>query len=243
MDNVVHNHTLPTENGQFCGQLADQVLLIFAKQPVPGYVKTRLTPQLSSKQAATFYALSQMDTLKSAQRLNLKIVICYTGERGYFSHQFPQIELCDQGDGDLGQRLQRMFAIQWQRGVQQVCVIGTDSPDLPVEWITEIFTHLEQHDVMTIPATDGGYVLLGCSRPCPELFQNINWSSSQVLQQTREHAQQAGCRYAQLHQWQDVDDVVSLRSYAERSLANKGLAWSRSGNYARRCLRHVDKQK
>jgi len=240
VENTVHNYALPPENAHFCGQLAPQVLLVFAKQPLPGQVKTRLTPPLSPIQAATFYAFSQADSIKSVQRLNIKIVICYSGQRSYFSHHFPNVELCAQGDGDLGQRLQRMFEIQWQRGMQRVCVIGTDSPDLPVVWITEVFASLEHYDVITIPATDGGYVLLGCSTICPDLFCDISWSSNQVLQQTAQRAQQAGKSYTQLHQWQDIDDISALQSYAQRSLTAKDTSWSRSGAYARRCLRQLN---
>lgn len=240
MENIVHNHVLAPENAQFCGQLTQQVLLIFAKQPLPGQVKTRLTPPLSSKKAATFYALSQADTIISVNRLNIKLVICYSGARDYFSHHFPGVELCAQGDGDLGQRLQRMFDIQWHSGAQRVCVIGTDSPDLPIGWITEVFASLAHYAVITIPATDGGYVLLGCSRPCTSLFSGINWSSNLVLQQTRQRALQAGCSYTQLHQWQDIDDIDALGDYVQRSLSEKGLPWARSGDYARRVLRQIE---
>jgi hypothetical protein len=132
-----------------------------------------------------------------------------------------------------------MFEIQWQRGMQRVCAIGTDSPDLPVVWITEVFASLEHYDVITIPATDGGYVLLGCSTLCSDLFCDISWSSNQVVQQTAQRAQQAGKSYTQLHQWQDIDDISALQSYAQRSLTAKDTSWSRSGAYARRCLRQL----
>ncbi len=241
MEKIVHNYDFTAENALFCGKLDQHVLLIFAKQPLPGQVKTRLTPPLTASQAAIFYALSQADTLRSVRKLKLPIVLCYSGDRDYFRHHFPDVELCAQGDGDLGQRLQRMFAIQWQRGTQRVCVIGTDSPDLPVVWITEVFAMLAQYAVITIPAADGGYVLLGCSRTCPQLFRDISWSSNLVLKQTKHQAQHAGCSYTQLHQWQDVDDIESLRSYAVRSLTDSGLPRASSGDYARRCLRQLEK--
>jgi len=239
VENVVDNCEESPAFVNNCTHGVAQVVLVFAKQPRPGHVKTRLTPPLSALQATIFYAFSQSDTLCRLQQLSYKIVICYSGEREFFKRRYPGIELCEQGDGDLGERLQRMFSLQWQRGAKQICVVGTDSPDLPMVWIDEVFDLLNNYDVITIPASDGGYVLLGCSCDCPKLFQNISWSTELVNKQTLDQAQRAGCRYTSVHQWQDVDDIAALRSYAIRSRPESNLPWGRSGKYARRCLRQI----
>lgn len=228
---LVDNLAGPTELST-AGRLDNaRVLLIFAKQPRPGQVKTRLTPPLTAHQAMIFYALSQRETVQRLRHGNYQTVLCYSGQREYFSQRYPQLSLCAQGQGDLGQRLQAAFAEQFARGAQRVCVVGTDSPDLPVAWIDEAFEHLDQCDILTIPAQDGGYVLAAARRPCAAIFTGIDWSTAQVLAQTRQRATAAGYHYAQLHHWSDVDDLDSLQRYAG------GKHHSPSACYARRCLR------
>ncbi|MCD6526854.1 MAG: hypothetical protein J7K75_07695 [Desulfuromonas sp.] len=101
----------------------DCVLLVFAKQPIVGQVKTRLTPPLSAEQATTFYALSQRQTLESLRMAPFKAVLCYSGELDYFSHTFPGLPILEQGEGDLGERLKRMFHVMRSSG-WRLCVGG-----------------------------------------------------------------------------------------------------------------------
>lgn len=207
-----------------------QVLLIFAKQPISGQVKTRLTPPLTAQQAATLYAVAQGETIDNLRHSSYRLVICYSGEKSYFQQRYPDDQLIEQGQGDLGQRLQRMFSEQFNRQVGKVCVVGTDSPDLPLKWVVEAFAQLNDCDAVTIPAVDGGYVLLGTRQECKELFENINWSSCEVLAQTHQRANEADYVYRQIHQWQDIDDLPSLSTFIARSVSTK------TARYAQRCL-------
>jgi len=212
-----------------------QVLLIFAKQPISGQVKTRLTPPLTGPQAATLYAFAQGETIHQLQHVNYSTVICYSGEKGYFQQRYPECQLMAQGDGDLGQRLQRMFRHQFNQNVDKICVVGTDSPDLPPDWLLKAFDQLNCCDTVTISALDGGYVLLGARRDCAPLFEQISWSSAEVLQQTCQRAKEFGYSYREIDQWQDIDDLPSLRSFIERSGSTP------TGRYAQRCLRSLGK--
>lgn len=212
-----------------------QVLLIFAKQPISGQVKTRLTPPLTGAQAATLYAFAQGETIHQLQHVNYVTFICYSGEKDYFRQRYPECQLVAQGEGDLGQRLQRMFRHQFNNNVDKVCVVGTDSPDLPPAWVLRAFDQLNSCDAVTIPALDGGYVLLGARRDCTPLFEQITWSSAEVLQQTRQRAKESGYSYREIDQWQDIDDLPSLRAFVQRS----GL--TPTGRYAQRCLRSLSK--
>lgn len=212
-----------------------QVLLIFAKQPISGQVKTRLTPPLTGQQAATLYALAQGETIRRLQHVNYTTVICYSGDKNYFQQRYPECQLMAQGDGDLGQRLQRMISHQFDHNVDKVCVVGTDSPDLPPDWVLKAFDQLNCCDAVTIPALDGGYVLLGARRDCAPLFEQITWSSAEVLPQTRQRAKESGYSYREIEQWQDIDDLPSLRAFVQRS----GL--TPTGRYGQRCLRSLSK--
>ncbi|WP_321530004.1 TIGR04282 family arsenosugar biosynthesis glycosyltransferase [uncultured Desulfuromonas sp.] len=208
------------------------VLLVFAKQPLPGQVKTRLTPDLTPCQAATLYAFSLRQTITALSRdKDYDVVICYSGEHNYFAERYPQCRLICQGQGDLGQRLKRMFRQAIQCGWQRVCVVGTDSPDLPRERVRQAFETLGDHDFVLVPAEDGGYVLAGASDYYPSVFEQIDWSSERVLEQTRSRLISCQLRYRMLQSWEDIDDVNSLRRYVQRYPDN-GCA-----RYAQRCLR------
>lgn len=212
-----------------------QVLLVFAKQPLVGQVKTRLSPPLTRQQATTLYALAQGETIGKMQHADYTTVICYSGEKSYFKQRYPDVRLINQGDGDLGQRLQRMFNHQFNLNVERVCVVGTDSPDLPANFVLQAFNQLNGCDTVTIPALDGGYVLLGARCDCAPLFQQITWSSAEVLRQTRQRAKEFDYSYREIEQWQDIDDLTSLRAFIERSGSTL------TGRYAQRCLRSLGK--
>lgn len=206
------------ENPIFDAGLAAYRLGIFAKQPVPGQVKTRLSPPLSAAEAAELYAVSLRETLDRCQAAGLAPVLFYAGDRDYFQATFPGVELLPQVDGDLGRRmhdaLRQLLAPATCRGA---ALIGSDSPDLPLEVLRGAFAALATHDCVVAPATDGGYVLIAMRRLCRELFEQVPWSSSEVLMVTRSKARQAGVRYQEIPGWEDVDDLPSLHRLLKRS--------------------------
>ncbi len=194
-----------------------QVLGVFAKQPRPGQVKTRLCPPLTPRQAADFYQVCLRETLRRVGQADRRLVLFYAGSRDWFAEQFPDLELRPQAEGDLGRRMAAALDVLLASGAGAAALIGTDSPDLPLSLVDQAFAALAAHDAVTIPAADGGYVLIGCRRPCPPLFAGIPWSSGQVLAQTRKRAAAAGLRYTEIGCWQDVDDAAALRRLLIRS--------------------------
>lgn len=227
MDNSVKSTKLSTADKDY----RDCVLLVFAKQPVAGQVKTRLTPPLSEEQAATLYSFSQHQTIASLNSASFQQLICFSGAEDYFRQHYPNAALLEQGCGDLGQRLTRAFEHCRNAGWQRVCVIGTDSPDLPLNAIRSAFDCLLTSDFVTIPARDGGYVLAGSRCHCSPAFEAICWSTERVLEQTRQRLEMAGLSYQELDSWEDIDDIDAMRRFVKRSPN------SRCGRYARRCLR------
>ncbi len=214
------------------GAGAPTVLGVFAKEPVPGKVKTRLCPPLSADEAAALYRVSLEETLSSMGVTSASLVVFYDGREAFFRAAFPGIALIDQGQGDLGCRLDRAFALLFDRGAAAAVIIGSDSPDLPPELAEDAFAALERHDCVIAPSRDGGYVLVGQRRHHPGLFRNIPWSSSRVLEQTRRNiaALQIGCH--ELASWEDIDDIPSLRRLIERSPHSATARFAVSRNLA-----------
>jgi len=196
---------------------ASQVLGVFAKQPLPGQVKTRLCPPCSLEQAAALYQVCLVETMNRMGAAGRKLVLFYAGERDWFKQRFPGLELRPQGEGDLGRRMMGALQGLLAEGYDAAALIGSDSPDLPLSLVDEAFSVLRGCDAVAAPADDGGYVLIGCSKPCPQLFTGIAWSTGAVLCQTREAAKKSRLDFRQLSAWEDLDDAAALQRLLQRS--------------------------
>ncbi len=197
-----------------------RVLGVFAKQPLPGRVKTRLSPPLSAAEAAELYGVFLRETVTAMGRAGIELVLCYAGDEAYFRCAFPGLPLLPQGEGDLGARMDRALRKLLASGYGAAALIGSDTPDFPVTLIGEAFAALLQAEVVVAPAPDGGYVLIGGRRPVPELFRDIPWSTAGVLAATRRRAAEAAVAYREIGGWEDVDDLASLRRLLKRSPAS-----------------------
>ncbi len=123
----------------------------------------------------------------------------------------PDLDYLAQPDGDLGQRLTGAFREAFGQGYFRVVIIGADCPDLLASHIEEAFSILRSQDLVIGPATDGGYYLIGLSRPEPALFAAIPWGAGDVLEKTLEIAEQKGLSLAQLETLSDVDRPEDLQ--------------------------------
>ncbi|WP_221250413.1 TIGR04282 family arsenosugar biosynthesis glycosyltransferase [Desulfuromonas versatilis] len=208
-------------------KIATRALGIFAKQPLPGRVKTRLCPPLSGEQAAELYRVSLIETVESLAGRDFDLVLFYAGEEAFFQSAFPALPRIAQAQGGLGERLERAFEALFARGCRRAAMIGSDSPDLPAHLVEEAFAALERASFVTAPAADGGYVLVGQDAVHPELFRDIPWSTPGVLAATRERARALGIGYREVAGWEDVDDLPSLRRLVERSPASATARFGR----------------
>lgn len=187
-------------------------LAVFAKEPRPGRVKTRLSPPLSEEQAAVLAECWLTATLTALA--GFAPILCHDGDGDYFRRTCPGHRLHPQGEGDLGTRLDRVFAALLPHG--PTAIIGSDTPDLPVELVATAGAALVENDVVTIPARDGGYVLIALRAPQPQLFAAMPWSSPALLAETRRRAAALGLGYREIGLWEDVDDEGSLRRLLAR---------------------------
>lgn len=206
-------------------------LVIFAKAPVPGKVKTRLSPPLSPVQAAAIQDASLRDVVERARGVAADLRICYDDEDGaaaWFLDTFADVEVLPQGSGGLGRRLSRVFENGFDSGLSRLVVIGSDSPTLPREELDAAFEALATADVVLGPASDGGYYLVGLrARAWPRahrLFRDVPWSTSDVFTATTAQAAAAGLEVRVLRTWYDIDWFSDLRLARADAAADSNLA-------------------
>lgn len=193
-----------------------KALLIFAKRPLPGKVKTRLVPPLSPEQAADLYRCMLGDVMAMAANFpGLSLYLFYEDmedAREYFAGIAPGIASFPQRGKDLGERMAEAFRLVFAMGHGAAVIIGTDAPDLPPAYIKEAFSRLENGKSMAVfgPCEDGGYYLLGITQLRHALFRDLPWSSGTVLQESLKRAEEAGIEVSLLPIWHDVDTAADL---------------------------------
>ena len=188
-------------------------IVIFAKAPVPGSVKTRLIPLLGEAGAARLAQRMLADTVENALAAGLATPeLCATphpDDSAWLGHLPAGVRLSDQGPGDLGQRL-AAAAKRVIDGGERILLIGTDCPELDGKRLGEAAFRLESHDAMIHPARDGGYVLLGLARTDPSLFEDIAWSTNTVAATTIARIEALGWSLFVGDTLNDIDDPADL---------------------------------
>lgn len=199
-----------------------RTLIIVAREPQPGTTKTRLCPPLDSQTAAALYACFLDDTLTVARQVEgIQPVIAYAPETAaaYFQRLAPDLPAHAQQGKNLGERLDH--ALQLALGssdptnIPQKCTaiaMGSDSPDLPVDYLRMAFDRLDQGaDVVLGPTSDGGYYLIGLHTPQPRLLRDVPMSTPTVLNDTLALADALKLQVALVPEWYDIDTIADLR--------------------------------
>ncbi len=200
-------------------------LVIFAKAPIPGQVKTRLCPPLTFDEAATLHGSFVLDMLErtkvAASKLKLPLdryLACAPSATHVFFKIMEErqgVKLIEQVGEDLGARMNQAFEMLFAQGYQQVLLVGTDVPTLPPDHFRQALAALEGHDLVLGPAFDGDYYLIGLKRTAPELFTDIPWSTDQVLRLTQEKATGIGLKTSLIQPWRVVDTLADLEASIE----------------------------
>jgi uncharacterized protein len=185
-------------------------LVIFARAPLLGQVKTRLARSIGEPAALALYEAFLDDTCTLTQGLGARRVLAVAGALDHPQLErlakSQRLELVDQGEGDLGAKMARAMATQLPRG--PVVIIGSDAPTLPRAHLHQALDALVDHDVVVGPSADGGYYLVGARVAVPELFTDVRWSTPEVLPTTL--ARLAGRAHALVPSWYDVDSAADL---------------------------------
>jgi rSAM/selenodomain-associated transferase 1 len=190
-------------------------IVIFAKEPQPGFSKTRLIPALGAQGAATLAKLLLERMLQAAIASEVGVVeLCVTpwsSEEVWRKLGVPvSVQLTDQGDGDLGVRMARAAQRVIDAG-ESVLLVGTDCPQLDAGQLQLAALALQGADATLIPALDGGYVLLGLNEYDASVFSGIAWSTSNVATATQERIQALHWRVQTLAPLHDIDESADLQ--------------------------------
>ncbi len=188
-------------------------LIVFAREPRAGRVKSRLRSALSAGEAAAVYTALLRRSLEAARGCGCeRRILFYTGAsrpevlrrlgRGFDFHR--------QYGTDLGERMWRAFRHAERRGADRSVLIGTDCPGLTRRDLDEAFRGLADHDLVLGPGLDGGYYLIGLRRPRRGLFEGISWGGPEVFGATLEAAYRARMRVFRLAKRGDVDTPEDL---------------------------------
>ena len=197
-------------------------LLIFAKAPRPGFVKTRLAQTLGNDQACEAYQ-QLLRTIASNLAALTSVTVCYSpadAERDLRSYLPSHWRYRPQKGSDLGARLHHAITDAFEQGSSKVAVIGSDCPYLTCHDISQAWESLKECDVVFGPANDGGYWLVGAKRPHAELFSGIGWGTNAVLNQSRVRAEYLGLKVALLRELSDVDTAADWQAFAAASTLN-----------------------
>ena len=208
-----------------------RALIVFIKAPIPGNVKTRLMPQLTADEAAGLYRSIVLDLLAALVPAGPegRLVVAYepSGKKPDLSWlELPKTPDFFQQEGkSLGERIIHAFGTAFGHGARQVVLIGSDSPTLPPAYIDQAFAALDGADIVLGPVTDGGYCLIGLSRPCVQkLFDDVAWSTDQVFERTARNAQAQGYSLRVLPTHYDVDTAEDLLVLDRELAGNPRLA-------------------
>ncbi len=198
---------------------SDCRLIIFAKAPVPGEVKTRLVPFLGEGPTTLLYERMVLHTLTTAVNAASGPVDLWCTpsiEHPFFRRCAKEFKvgLMTQTDGDMGRRMAHAFRETLTRA-SWVLLMGTDCPSLTPDDLIEAAAFLKEGtDAVIIPSKDGGYVLIGLRHNADDLFREVPWGTERVMEETRLRLRKLGWRWHELPERWDVDrpeDVERLR--------------------------------
>jgi len=186
------------------------VIILFAKAPRPGHVKTRLQRRLGAAGAAAIhqaFTLDMLETLLSVGGVDVELHTDIATDAWRAANVSPRL----QSSGDLGIRMYQALSLAIASGHPLAMIVGSDAPDLPAGHITAMLG--SESDVSLGPSEDGGYWSIACRRTHPEMFRGVVWSQSTTLDETLAACARCGLSTSLGPAWRDVDewsDVLRL---------------------------------
>jgi uncharacterized protein len=189
-------------------------LIIFVRNPALGKVKTRLAAAIGDEMALRVYHKLLEHTRETCMQVNCTRFVFYSDHidpedawgAGLFKKRVQSGE-------DLGARMASAFQTCFEReNSEKVLIIGSDCPDLTPKLLSTAFEALDTHDVVIGPALDGGYYLLGMRSNHTALFEDMEWSTSEVASETISRAEKLNLTVYPLPTLRDVDELVDLQA-------------------------------
>ena len=185
-------------------------LLIFAKNPVIGKVKTRIGLVLGDEKALEIYRSLLDGTYCETKSLsqNKFLFLSDDPDKNLFD---PCFEQRIQNGKELGEKMHNALDSVFRKGFKKVILIGTDVPGLKRDIINEAFDKLYYFDIVIGPAMDGGYYLIGMKEPDFSLFKNMEWGNEKVLSKTIKRIKEKAKSYYLLKKLNDIDTYEDLK--------------------------------
>lgn len=196
----------------------DRCLLFFIKNPEKGNVKTRLASAMGDDKAVKLYKRFLLEMLSTLNRGTFLFYLCFYPEHSLkdLKHWLGDHYLYTPQNGEnLGERMKNGFAEAFAMSFKRVVLIGSDIPDLPLEFIEEAFTSLKENDAVIGPSIDGGYYLIGFSDKSfsPQVFEGVPWGQETVFKKTMKLLEREGKTVHTLQPWRDIDTIKDLQNY------------------------------
>ncbi|MEO6974375.1 MAG: TIGR04282 family arsenosugar biosynthesis glycosyltransferase [Gallionella sp.] len=197
------------------GSMKPVRIIIFAKAPLPGFAKTRLIPELGAEGAAELALQMLLHTLQEAIAANIgSVELCVTpsiSDTAWHGIQLPKgIQITDQGEGDLGERMGRAARCGIEQG-ESVILIGTDCVEMSAALLQDAKLNMHKHDAVIHCTVDGGYALLGMNQFNSFLLSRMPWSTDEVASTTLGRIGQLGWSVHVGQMLHDVDEASDLK--------------------------------
>ena len=193
----------------------DNALILFARDPILGKVKTRLSPFLEEDVILKLYTCflqDSLDNIRQAKNVDRFVGVAPSNESGFFTGMLgSDIRMFVQEGENLGDKMRGAIQGRFTEGYERVVIIGSDSPSLPASYINKAMS--SDKDMVLGPSTDGGYYLIGMRGKVVEVFKDVTWGTETVLQETCEHLVQNGASLDLLPVWYDVDTPEDLKFF------------------------------
>ncbi len=202
--------------------MSKRALIVFAREPRLGKVKTRLARRLTTGTVLDLYKAFIKDVLATVLRVRCdKRFIYYTGCRSSgvsFLKKFsPLFVLRRQYGKDLGERMHQAFVHSYKNGFDKTLILGTDCLSLTQKDIRLAFEKLNDFSCVLGPSQDGGYYLIALRVPQKKFFTSIPWGTEEVLQRTLYQAERLTMKTFLLPKKEDIDTIVSLKNFYQTS--------------------------
>ncbi len=204
------------------GRATKEAVILMAKAPFPGRVKTRLCPHLTHAEAARLYACMLGDTaeeISSVARIGRYLFLDPPGSADSPpGAPFSAFDRFPQRGKDLGEKMWDAAATAFRSGARRVVIVGADCPSLSAGTVRQAFRELSTGaSVVFGPSADGGYYLVGLSSPDERLFRGFRWSTAEVLRNAAARCRILSAPFSFLPPGRDVDtveDLLALRKWA-----------------------------
>lgn len=201
-----------------------RALIIMAKVPTAGNVKTRLQPFLSPDECAALSEAFLRDAENKAKTVCENVILAYSPDEKIndLKSIFPaQNIFVGQTGKDLGEKMFNAFKFVFEQKTDSVVMIGTDSPTFPFDFIEQAFEYLETNsDVVLGKSEDGGFYLIGLRKLERGIFENVRWSSSDTFEQVFENIHRLNLHLREVPSWYDVDERADFEKLREEILHN-----------------------